>query len=144
MRPLLIVFVILNLIALFFLCACNTYLGTQGATGLPGKDGSSCFVSSVPGGALVQCTDGTSSYIANGSDGQDGSDSNIQIVPFCTDVTAYPLVFSEVGFCINNEIYAVYSESNGFMVKTPPGAYHSQGHNSSCNFTVAANCVVNH
>lgn len=45
--------------------------------GLPGKDGTNgtaCTISQQEGGALLSCTDETSFFVHNGTDGQDGAD----------------------------------------------------------------------
>lgn len=39
---------------------------------IAGANGSSCTTTSVEGGATILCTDGTSSFIANGTNGADG------------------------------------------------------------------------
>lgn len=86
------------------------------------------------GGSLIKCPDGTQSLVVNGT----------QVVPvqFCLATTTYPSTFSEVGFCIDGSLYAVYSTNSGFMTEIPPGTYSSDGVNSSCTFTVSANCKV--
>lgn len=117
--------------------------GVSGNIGPMGPPGTSCFVVSTPGGATVNCSDGSTASILNGLNGNNGASGiQISIVQFCAGVTSYPTTFVEVGFCISNELWAVYSESNGFMVKVPPGTYQSHAHNSSCTFTVAPNCVI--
>lgn len=78
-----------------------------------------------------------------GQTGPAGSDLNpIRIVQFCLGSTQYPTTFAEVGFCINNEVWAVYSANSGFLTLVPPGLYNSNGINSSCNFEVKTNCVI--
>jgi len=96
-----------------------------------------CEVQTVSQGSLISCPDGTSSLVTNGIDAQ-----QITIVQFCQGTTTYPTNFDEVGLCINNKIYAVYSANGGFMVEVVPGVYSSNGINSSCTFTVAPNCVI--
>lgn len=86
------------------------------------------------GGALISCPDGSSSLISNGS--------FVLPVQFCPNPTTYPSTFSEVGFCINNQLWGVYSVNNGFLTLIVPGNYSSNGINSSCNFTVGPNCTV--
>lgn len=144
------------LLILFLVNAFGCARGKQGVSGSTGKPGTYCGVTSVAGGTLFTCTDGTSQFVANptngtdghdghdGNDGQDGSDASIGIVSLCSAVTQYPIVFTEVAFCIGNNLYAVYSENDGFLTYVPPGNYSSHGHNSSCSFTVQSNCVVSH
>lgn len=76
----------------------------------------------------------------NGSNGTDGS--TITTVQFCSASTVYPSTFSEVGLCINGNLWAVYSANDGFLTEIVPGAYTSDGIGSSCNFTVLPNCIV--
>jgi len=77
-----------------------------------------------------------------GPRGADGT--QITIVQFCPGVTpTYPTTFPEVGLCIDNQLYAVYSANNGFLVLVTPGRYSSNAIGSSCSFTVLPNCVVN-
>lgn len=49
-------------------------VGEPGNNGTDGNDGSSCTVTSVPEGALISCTDGSSALVTNGKDGKDGHD----------------------------------------------------------------------
>jgi hypothetical protein len=66
----------------------------------------------------------------------------ITIVQFCPGDTNYPSEFDEIGFCINNNIYAVYSVNDGFLSLVPPGVYSSNGIDASCTFTITANCGI--
>lgn len=86
------------------------------------------------GGAMISCPDGTTSLISNG----------IIITPiqFCPNPTTYPTTFSEIAFCINNNLWGVYSQNGGFLTEIVPGTYSSNGINSSCTFTVQANCII--
>jgi hypothetical protein len=80
-----------------------------------------------------------------GAQGPAGADLNpITIVQFCPGSTNYPTTFQEVGFCINNQIWAVYSLNNGFLTLIPPGAYNSNALGSNCNFVVNPNCVISY
>lgn len=66
-----------------------------------------------------------------GAAGLPGSD--IQIVQFCPNVSpTYPSIFPEVGFCIDNKLYAVYSANDGFLTEVTPGAYLSNAVGSVC------------
>jgi|ERR1019366_2063181 hypothetical protein len=99
-----------------------------------------CTVSTVYSpisGSLIQCPDGSSSFVSNGI-----NPSPITIVQFCPGTTTYPSEFNEVGFCINNQLYANYSLNNGFWSLIPPGYYNSNALNSNCNFTVTTNCGI--
>lgn len=79
-----------------------------------------------------------------GSKGDPGVSVNqITVVQFCPGVTpTYPLTFPEIGLCINNSLYAVYSANDGFLTQVPPGQYRSNAIGSACNFTVLSNCVI--
>ena len=120
------------------------------------------------GGSLISCQDGTQSLVlngtpgtngtngtngsngANGSNGSNGSNGTngtngtvVTPVQFCSaDKASYPNTFPEVGFCIAGQLYAVYSANDGFLSLITPGTYTSNGINSSCTFTVSANCAV--
>lgn len=153
-------YIILVLISIgsFGLTACQDKVHFMaGAKGDPGAPGNSCAVNNTPGGALISCTDGSSAFIGNGHDGGVGPSgpsgapgspglnaTPITIVNLCPGVTTYPTTFVEVGFCINNNLYAVYSENNGFLTYVPPGSYSSNAHGSSCSLVVHTNCVVTH
>lgn len=145
MNKLIIIFGIV--LGLLTLTAC----GQQGAQGIQGPPGNSngcsaqtISISSVApnGGSMIECSDGTSSLILNGSNGVPGS---LGIpVKFCTGITTYPSTFIEVGFIIQGAIYAVYSANGGFLTQIPPGYYTSNAIGSSCNFTVNADNTISH
>lgn len=145
--------------ALLTLSACQT--GRTGATGpvgpqgVEGAPGENCSVATVPandvapnGGSLITCPDGSQSLVLNGATGATGANGTpgtvITAIQFCGGVTgSYPSTFPEVGFCINNNIYAVYSANGGFLTEVLPGTWSSDGINASCTFTVGPNCAVN-
>lgn len=133
-----------KLLIILFVIGC----GPQGAQGPPGNS-NGCTVLNVVvsapapnGGTMIRCTDGTSSLILNGSNGAAGT--LVSPVQFCPGSTSYPNEFNEIGFCIDKNLYAVYSKNDGFLVFVPPGNYSSNGINSSCNFTVNLNCIITH
>lgn len=64
------------------------------------------------------------------------------IVQLCPGVTTYGSKYVELGFCISNKLYAVYSANDGFLTEIVPGRYSSNAINSVCNFTVKDNCEV--
>jgi hypothetical protein len=68
----------------------------------------------------------------------------VQPIQFCSGTPIYPSTFPEVGFCINNQLWAVYSANGGFLTLIPPGQYSSTGINSSCTFTVGPDCVISY
>jgi hypothetical protein len=105
---------------------CNSQgpVGAIGQTGAPGQNG-------LPG--LV------------GPAGPQGLTGNspVTVVPLCPGVSNYG-AFVEVGLCINDSLYAVYSQNGGFMTLLAPGNYTSNAIGSACNLTVQANCAVSH
>lgn len=134
-------------------CQQRTILEGQGPQGVPGANAAPCNVSQQPQGALITCPDGSSSLVLNGTNGavgatgpagQDGTPGTI-ITPiqFCSaSQTSYPSTFTESGFCLNGQIYGVYSANGGFLALLPPGQYSSNGINASCTFTIGDNCQV--
>lgn len=143
------------LIVLVLLAGCGSpFVGKTGPTGpagpqgLTGASGTSCSTSSVQpssvaanGGVLISCPDGSQSLVLNGSNGTNGT--VVTPVQFCAGVVnSYPSTFPEVGFCINNNIYAVYSANGGFLTEISPGLWQSNAIGSACNFTVGPNCSI--
>jgi hypothetical protein len=133
--------------------------GTTGLQGVPGVNGSSCSVTAVSspvaapnGGSLLSCTDGTSALVLNGAKGATGNTGSqgtpgvagtlVKPIQFCPGTSSYSSKFVEYGFLIDDKIYAVYSLNDGFLTWIPPGAYYSNGINSSCNFTVNTNGTI--
>lgn len=121
--------------------------GATGATGSPGVNGAGCSVTQLDnvaphpnGGALINCENGTQAAVLNGSDGTPGTVvSSIQFCPSC--VTTYATVFSEVGYCVSDTLYAVYSPWAA-LTALPPGTYTSNNQGCSCNFTVTSGCNI--
>lgn len=108
--------------------------GPRGTDGLNGNDGRD-------GQDGTNGRDGNDG--ANGRDGRDGTDASpVVAVALCSDTPSYPSVFVEYAFCIDHNLYAVYSDRGGFATLLTPGAYRSNAIGSSCNFTVKANCEV--
>lgn len=146
------------LMLVLLLAACggtNNWTGPQGQAGKDGKDGSSCSVTQIPpnsvlpnGGAAISCQDRSTSLVANGTNGVNGATGTpgtlIQSVQLCPGTPTYPSTFPEVAFCIAGDLYAVYSIPNAFMTLLTPGAYSSNGINSSCTFTITENCGISH
>lgn len=120
-----------------------------------GPQGAGCTVSPIGvsvaapnGGSLLQCG-ATQQLILNGSNGQNGSNglngtngTTVAPVQFCPGTSVYPSTFIEVGFCIDNTLYAVYSANGGFLTTVLPGSWGSNGINASCNFVVGNNCQI--
>lgn len=127
--------------------------GATGATGPQGAPGASCTVSAVAasnvapnGGSLISCPDGSQSLVLNGTNGTNGAAGTpgtiVTPVQFCAGTPSYPSSFPEVGFCIDNTLYAVYSANDGFLTEVTPGEYRSNAVGPSCNFYVGPNCQV--
>lgn len=102
----------------------------KGDTGVAGKDGQSTVGATGSQGPV-------------GPQGAPGVDAHpVTVVKLCPATTVYSTTFTEVAFCIDGSLYAVYSANGGFESLIPPGTYSSNGINSSCTFTVHANCEV--
>lgn len=119
--------------------------GSPGVSGAPGSPGIGCEVSSVSGsaapngGSLITCPT-SSALVLNGAPGAAGT--VITSKQLCPGTPSYPSAFIEVAFCIDDEIYGVYSANGGFMTWFPAGTYMSNGINASCNLTIGAHCTV--
>jgi hypothetical protein len=135
-------------------------VGATGPTGLQGTAGSSVSFTVTPS-TIAECASGGSDVTifgeltsittsvcngVNGSNGTNGSNgvdlTPVTIVQFCPGTFSYPSTFPEIGLCIGNKMYGVYSANDGFMAYLPPGGYNSNGINSSCSFTILPNCGV--
>jgi hypothetical protein len=126
--------------------------GIPGPQGLVGNNGDNCSVTPIQpetaapnGGTLISCSDGTNSLILNGATGATGSPgTSVTTVQFCLNpVSSFPSTFPEVGFCINGQLWAVYSANGGFLTALPNGNYSSDGENASCTFTVTGCTISN-
>lgn len=90
---------------------------------------------------LVSCVGPTGPQGPMGPAGSNGT--LIRIIQFCPGVVSqYPTTFPEVGFCINNSIWAVYSANDGFLTEIIPGRWNSNAIGSACSFTVLPGCIV--
>lgn len=126
---------------LLLLAACGSpdYLLVQGPAGPKGDVGAIGATGATGSDGAQGATGPTGN---SGTDGQDATP--VTVVKLCPQTASYPSVFVEYAICLGGQLYAVYSENNGFLALIPPGAYHSEGHGSSCNFTVGAGCVVSY
>lgn len=126
--------VLLGTLAFVFVSTgCSPVYGPKGDQGVSGGQG--------PSGANGLTIVGPQGPA--GVAGVNGTNASIGIVPLCPGVSSYG-TFVEVGLCINNDLYAVYSTHGGFMTYLAPGNYSSNAVGSACNLTVSANCVVSH
>lgn len=142
--------------------------GKPGLAGPKGADGHSSLMTQVPadstvcanGGAVISSgldsdDDGvlapseirSVSVVCNGLNGSAGVDgvhaTPVTIVNLCPGVNTYPSVFIEVGICLNNKLYGVYSTNGGFMTYLSDGAWSSNAIGSACNLTISG-CTVSH
>jgi len=119
------------------------------------SDIESCTAATVSGGVEITCPDGSNGFVSNGAAGPSGPQgspgptgapgTSVTVVQFCNKCTPiYPSDFPEIGLCLGGNLYAVYSENDGFLTLVTPGNYYSNGINCSCNFTVKSNCEVIH
>jgi len=115
-----------KLIIMFLLCGCTIQEGNDG------KNGSSCTVQSMTGGALISCTDGTESIITNGSTAY----SVVALINPCNSTNPFTEELLRLG---NGELMAHYSNgSEQFLTLIPSGTYYTTDSNR-CMFTVDIN-----
>jgi hypothetical protein len=122
--------------------------GEQGEPGQQGERGDSCTVSSAPGGAQISCTDGSSSFISDGTDGVDGQDGAdappspytvSEVLDPCGDA---PNIIDEVLLKMaNGQVLVLFADnSNGKNPRLsvlPPGTYVTSD-GSNCMFTLTS------
>lgn len=118
----------MRLMAVLMLTLMSACAGPKGDTGEQGPQGPS----GAPG--AVGATGNT------GPAGQNGS--TITLVQLCPGTPTYPTTFIEFAFCVNNNLYAVYSANDGFETILPPGEYESNGIGSRCDFQVISGCQI--
>ena len=119
--------------ALLILVLCMGCRGPQGVQGGQGQVG-------IPGQTIVGPAGPVGAPGLNGTNGQDGT--IVTPIQFCPgSVPTYPSTFPEYGFCIDNQLYAVYSANGGFLALIPDGDYQSNAVGSSCSFHVSG-CTV--
>ena len=120
------------LIISLLLVSCSKDSGTTIQSG----NNESCNVYENDTNVYITCPNGSSVNFPLGT--------VISPVQFCPGTTSYPGEFNEIGFCINNNLYAVYSANSGFLTYIPNGYYTSNAINSSCNFYVNSNCIISY
>ena len=140
-------------------------VGTNGVSGDNGVDGQSCSVEPMIatgingdpmefGGSVITCPNG-SVLIQNGATGSTGpqgpqgnpgdpgaNGTVITAKNLCPGTPSYPSTFIEVAYCIDHNLYGVYSTNGGFLTLLPPGAYNSNAVGSTCGFTIQPDCVI--
>jgi hypothetical protein len=107
--------------------------GIDGTDGVDGQDGSSCSVRKTVEGAIIQCEDGTSAVIWNGTNGHNGADAILEVVDLCKNADRY----GEVLFRLSDkELYGVYSDKDKVhMVRVSAGTWITTD-GFSCKFQV--------
>lgn len=131
-------------------CGNARYVTVEPTPGPKGKDGSSCSVSRVSGGAVIACTDGTSALVVDGADGINGLDGAngadgqpaalnpldiVEIMNPCGDAQGFDEILLKLR---DGTILAHYSHgSRQFLVELSPGAYTTTD-GQSCTFTLTA------
>jgi hypothetical protein len=150
------------LILILLLSACakpkNGAIGPKGDTGAPG---SSCSVSQAINGALITCSDGTSTLIVNGTNGVDGlpgidgsagpqgpagapavpsAYSVVATVDVCGDGAGSDEIFLRLA---NGQLIAHYAGNGNlqFLTLITPGSWVTTDQ-QSCHFTVDANLNI--
>lgn len=92
---------------------------------------------------VITCNGQTGATGSQGSAGTNGVDATpVTLVQLCPGVSNYG-TFIELGVCLNNKLYGVYSLNNGFMTYFANGSYSSNAVGSACNLTVNG-CTVTH
>lgn len=130
--------VVVLTIYMFIILGIGTALTSCGR--MHGRDGVSpapCTVSSDATGAFINCPDGTSTFVPNGRDGQDGRDgSRITWVDPCPSIVVQ---FPELLALVDGSYFAVYASGTKIhLVKLTPGAYATTD-GRACSFTIDAN-----
>lgn len=107
--------------------------GAQGPAGQDGINGASCSVASVPSGAIVSCTDGSSELVLNGTDGIDATP--IETIELCPTVAGGS--FKEYLLRINGALYGVYASGSRIgLTRLSPGNWVTTD-GRSCHFTIS-------
>lgn len=138
----------------------TVYNGKDGLKGPNGDNALPCTVSPSANGATINCPDGSTTELKNGTNGTQGgvgltgpigpkgeAGTSVTVSQFCPNYTAsYPSTFPEYGLCIGDNLYAVYASATQgtFLAFLPPGAYTSTSNSAMCSFSVGANCAVTH
>lgn len=109
---------------IFFLLGCIR--GQQGPTGSTGSKGTSCTVEQESNGINVNCSDGTTAFVANGQQGVQGnigpqgppSPNTITIQPWCNlDNAPYPEEYIQIN---NHQDYAILTSFGTWNGLLPP------------------------
>ena len=120
-------------------CAKRGDRGHPGSTGPIGAPGSSCSTTQTLTGAIISCTDGTTSVIMNGVNGADGQNapptaySVVELINPCGASGGFDEILLRTH---NNQIIAHFSSGNlQFLTILTPGNWQTTD-SQHCSFTV--------
>lgn len=141
------------IMALVLLSGCGR--GPAGTNGTNGHDGIGCTETPVladsnapNGGTLIMCSNGSNLILngVNGTNGQNGTSFAFASIQLCSGTPSYSAGnFPEVGFCVNDVLYGVYSANGGYMTVIQQGTWSSNPVGTAqCTFTVGPDCKVTH
>lgn len=113
--------------------------GESGRDGTDGQDGSSCSATRFSNGVTISCTDGTSSVLFDGANGEDGEDSPptaysiVEMKDPCGDQSG----FDEVLLRTASGAWIAHFSSgqNQFLTVLTPGNYQTTD-GTRCRFTL--------
>ena len=123
------------IVYMFVILSIGTLLA--GCDGRDGINGQPCSVYSDSSGAFINCPDGSSTFVPNGKDGQDGADgSRITWIDPCPRLV---VPFPELIALVDGAYYAVYASGTKIhLARLIPGTYATTD-GRACTFTVNAN-----
>lgn len=139
----------LILVAAIALAGCAERKVEATVQGAAGTNGSSCTTHQMEGGAIISCTDGTSSIVYNGvngltgATGATGSDGILEVINPCGEEFANDEVFLRLS---SGRILALYDggPNQDRLVLLAPGNYISTdtAASKSCSFTVTSDYKI--
>lgn len=156
MLNLLMIMIICVILALIASCGIGYHTPKPEAppAGPKGDDGGSCSVTVTDAGALIQCEDGTTALVTNGSNGSDGLDGQdgvdgadgapglnalVEVIDPCGQESSYDEVLFRFS---DGNLYAVYASGNKIhLTELVPGTYITTD-GTDCTFTVTEDLEV--
>lgn len=130
-----------TLVLMFMMFGCGPYKrGGPGEPGKDGKDGSSCSVEALSNGSLISCTDGTSSFVSNGADGQDAPPTEftvVEVINPCGSSGGFDEVLLQLA---DGSFLAYFAGSGGFLTVLNCGQSYVTTDAEACNFTITPEC----
>lgn len=119
--------------------------GSIGPRGYTGPKGLSCSVQSLPGGTTISCSDGTSAFIRDGIDGQNGRDAPptpytvTEVIDPCGSQGTYDEVLLRMS---NGKLLAHYASGAAqYLTLIGPGSYITTD-NTSCFFSIDSSMQI--